>query len=1169
MKPSRCMFALSQGIHSELENLGKELSQIQAVLHDASDKEIKDEAVKQWLNDLQHLAYDIDDVLDDVATESMRRELTQESGASTSKVKKLIVPTCCTKFSLSHRLSPKIDGITIELQRLYKAKSDLGLIVKDENRKDPNRGNETSLLESCVVGREGKKEKLLNKLLGDDQSSKENFSITPIVGMGGVGKTTLARLLYNDTKVQGHFQLLVWICVSDDFDVFKISKTMFQAVSGKKEFEDLTQLQKALTEQFKDKRFLLVLDDVWTENYDHWEKLVRPLYSGAPGSTVIMTTRKIELLKMLGFDHLDLVESLSSEDALSLFAMPALGVDSFDSYPTLREKGEAIVKKCGTLPLALKAIGRLLRKKTPEKWDDILNSKIWDSKYVGDLSADWKVIFPALMLSYHDLSANLKRLFAYCSLFPKDFLFNKEELVLLWMAEGFLNQSNATKSHEDFGQDDFEALLSRSFFQHAPNDETLYVMHDLMNDLATFVAKDFFLRFENHTESRKEAVTKYRHMSIIYEKYGVYKKFEPFKRARSLRTLLVINLGQNDRYRFNSSKFFIDLLPQVPLLRVLSLGGIDISEVPDFICSLKHLRYLNLSETLIEKLPDNIGNLFNLQILMVCGCYELTKLPKSFLKLKNLRHFDFRGTSSLMKLPLGIGKLKSLQTLPKIVIEEEDGGFAINELKGLNNLRGKLSIEGLCKVQSEMQANEAQLTLKRLTKLELNWGEGSQHGTPQKEVLEELKPDREWLKELAVKSYGGIEFPKWVGHPSFHRLVDVSISDCKNCTSLPPLGQLPSLKELYISSMPNVKFIGLEFTGTNQLTFAAFPSLEILRFRNMSSWEVWLTNNEVFDAMFPCLRELEILHCPKLIEFSPETLPSLEIIRLDMCGWKGWSINGEVSVLSHLRELHIGGCSILIELSPETLPSLLWFKHMLGRKMWSTNDVVFPCLRELRIEDCPKLVDVSAEGLPLLRVLKIARCLVSVLRSVVRAASSITMLHITSISGLTYKVWRGVIEHIRAVEEVSIERCNEIRYLWESEEEASKVLVNIKKLEVSECSNLMSLGEKEEEDNLGGSNLSSLRMLTVSGCQKIERCCCPNSIERLDIGYCHSLTYVSFPTSATGGGQKLKSLHIRDCVNLKSIMQLGNFIYLTELYLNDCPSLESFPDIPLQQCSPI
>ncbi|KAJ0716533.1 putative P-loop containing nucleoside triphosphate hydrolase [Helianthus annuus] len=239
--------ARAQGIYNELMELKKTLSTIQDLLHDASQKEVSDKTVKSWLNGLQHLAYDIDDVLDDVATDAMHGELIREPGAITSKVRKLI-PPCCTNFSLSHRLSP--------------------------------RRNETSLPEaSSVIGREVEKEKLLNKLLGNDGSSKENFSLVPIVGMGGIGKTTLARLLYNDIKVQSHFELRVWICVSDDFDIFKISKTVFQDVSKKKNesFENLNQLHTALTNQLKNKRFLLVLDDVWHENENDWENLVRPV----------------------------------------------------------------------------------------------------------------------------------------------------------------------------------------------------------------------------------------------------------------------------------------------------------------------------------------------------------------------------------------------------------------------------------------------------------------------------------------------------------------------------------------------------------------------------------------------------------------------------------------------------------------------------------------------------------------------------------------------------------------------------------------------------------------------------------------------------------------------------------------------------------------------------
>ncbi|KAM0009705.1 putative virus X resistance protein-like, coiled-coil [Helianthus debilis subsp. tardiflorus] len=1056
-------YAHSQGIHSQLKKFRDMLVQIVDLLNDASRKEITHQSVKEWMNDLQHLAYDIEDVLDDVATEAMHLELTKESsGEGPNKVNKIrkLIATFLKKPSPSHRLSPKLESITSQLHHLYKVKNDLGLLAGSGERRivtNNRRVLQTSLVDvSSIVGRQGEKERLVYELLRDDQSSKENFSIVPIVGMGGIGKTTLAQLLYNDTRVKSHFELMAWYCVSDEFDVFMITKTIFQSVTGRNtDFKDLNLLQMALLEHLKGKRFLLVLDDVWSESYEDWETLVRPFHSGAHGSKIIMTTRKEQLLKKLGFDHLFQLRSLSNEDALSLFAQHALGVDNFDSHPTLREMGESIVEKCDGLPLALRTIGRLMRTKTDEEeWYAVSESELW-----GFGRDD---VVPALRISYSDLSSDLKRLFAYCSLFPKDMLFDVEELVLLWMAEGFLTQSN-TMAPERLGHEYFLELLSRSFFQHAPNEESLFVMHDLMNDLATYVAGGYFLRFEKHMQTRKEALAKYRHMSFIREEYVAYQEFEELKTARSLRTLLAVSFSMNQSWGsfYLSSKILVDLLPTLPMLRVLSLSHFEIGEVPDVIGSLKHL--------------------------------SLHKLPKSFLKLEKLRHFDTRDTPLLEKLPMGIGELKSLQILTKIIIEE-DNGFAITELKSLKNIHGEISIQGLHNVQSPMQAHEANLSQKRLTKLELKWDNGSQRGTLENEVLNELKPHSDSLKELAIVSYGGTEFSNWVGDPSFYRLVHVTIRDCLRCTSLPPLGQLPSLKKLLIQGMDGVKVIGSELTGTS---YVVFPSLEMLRFE-------------------------------------------------DMLGWETWSY---------------------------------------------ASDIVFPCLRELYIKDCPKLIDVSVKTLPSLRVLQIHRCGDGVLRRLVQAASSITKLEILSILGLTYEMWRGVLDHLGAVEEVRIYRCNEIRYLWESKADASKVLVNLQKLYVYNCSALVSLGEKEEEeeDSFGSHFLSSLRILDVLHCNNMKHCCCPNSIESLCIGSCSSATRLSFPSgSKIGGGHELKSLDISLCnkqmemiintsmpmleyvyiyhwENLKSIIQLSNSVHLTHLELYGCPSLESFPDLELSK----
>ncbi|KAL7616324.1 hypothetical protein Lser_V15G03602 [Lactuca serriola] len=896
----------------------------------------------------------------------MRRKLNQEARASTNTGKVLkFFPNCCTNFSprsiiYVQKMKSKLDEITTKLRDLVDQRNDLGLNVNVERSFiSERRLEQTSLVdESKIMGREGDKEALMMKLLGNEESD-ENVSIVSIVGMGGIGKTTLAKVLYNEDKVKDHFELRAWVCVSEELDVFNISKAIFQAVTGKNEaFANLDLLHVALKEELSKKRFLLVLDDVWNEDDSKWELLQSPLLVGAPGSRVIVTTRSTRVASVMDSKETYPLDVLSNEDALSLFALHAVGEKNFDKHPTLKLIGEGIVKKCGKLPLALKTLGRVVKgNRDGDEWEKLLKSKIWDIE-------DGSEILPALRLSYYHLPPHLKLLFAYCSLIPKDYVLDKNELVLLWMAEGFLSQS---KSMENLGHRYFEELLSRSFFQHSTNDELLYTMHDLINDLATSVAGEFFCKLdgEMNMSDMNEKFEKFRHFSLTGLGCESYGKLKELQRAKRLRTFLPLSDSCIDSVLVGS-------LHELQFLRVLRISGLEFTEVPQSIGSLKHLRYLNYSNTGITCLPEQVSDLCNLQSLLVHNCHRLSSLPESFAKLRNLRHLDISDTPKVNKMPLGIGGLTSLQTLSKVIVERTNR-FKISELKGLSDLQGQLCIMGLDKVINPMQAKDANLHQKNgINILEMKWSHvfnDSRNEMIEFEVLEELRPPPK-LKNLKILNYKGTRFPSWVGDPSFDRLTELKLCGCRS-THLPTLGHLPSLKKLVVEGMKEVKTVGFEFVApTNVFRGIAFPSLEVLKFDDMQGWQRWSIdsgNNHGSARSFPCLHKISIKCCPELAEVLIGSIPSLRVLHIRKCSKEVFkSIVGLSSSLVKLKMLDVKG---LTQLHGEDLIHLGALEHLFIkncdelRYLWERESEAcksLVSLQKLEVWNCEKLVS-SAE----------------------------------------------------------------------------------------------------------------------------------------------------------------------------------------------------------------
>ncbi|PPS16212.1 hypothetical protein GOBAR_AA04360 [Gossypium barbadense] len=777
-----------------LKKLKPTLMSVKAVLDDGENKQITNPNVKSWIDELKNVVYDEEDLLDEISTEALRNKI--ESEYQTTAMKQV-----------------------------------LGLKERYKGEKAFQRTPAISLVdESNVYGRDDEKEEIM-KLLDPQNLSENQIAVIPIVGMGGLGKTTVAQLIYNDPRVDKWFDRKAWVCVSEEFDAFKVTKTILEEIKCSCDGNhNLNQLQLKLKEQLSGKKYLIILDDVWNKNYFHWKDLASPFTSGAKNSKIILTTRDenvAAIMRSVPTYHLDV---LSDDDCWKLFAKHVFDGSSPTKHPDLMAIGEAIVKRCGGIPLAAKALGGLLRcKPDAYEWNKILHN----------------------------------------------YEFEKEELIQLWMAEGLLELPKDNGDLEEWGTEYFKDLRLRNKLSKDARRNGLKTVACAMD------AKDANLKDKVDLKKLEMRWGKDDDIDGDSRKDDDIDAF-PLLQELCIRDCPKLTKSLPKHLPCLKNLEIVDceklggLLPTAPSILELELDKCDALQLELLTCGHRELeiRDSNMDDSVLEQMLQRCTLLEN---LCLWNRSEIRSLPEVRVPI-TLKQFSINSYLKFISAASEGGHHQHLNSLDiyscqKLISFEIEDGLAVTNLTRLV-LSGCGSLKSLPEQMQSVFPSLEVLEIIGCPEIE----RVPKEGLPSKlkeirigssdKLIESLIREREWsLHTLPSLTFLGIEGSK----------VEM---EC-----FPDEHLLPSsLTSLRIFSLPNLK--SLEYKGFQHLT--SLCKLYILDCPNLQSMppnmlphslsylSIW--NCPKLQSMPPnmlphSLSYLSICNCPKLQSMPPNMLP--------------------------------------------------------------------------------------------------------------------------------------------------------------------------------------------------------------------------------------------------------------------------------------------------------